>query len=241
MTNDKRRLYRNQTNKVIAGVCSGIAEYFNVDTTVVRLVWILLTILGGAGIIAYMIAYFIIPVKPIESGNATPQQIHDFTAARIFGFLFVGAGVAILLDNLEILSFHRWWNMSEDFVFPGLLILAGIYFLTKRHSHAAQIQPGEPQPAGEQSSQEQPPQEQSQPTPSPSGGQQTVKVLRRSLINKKLFGICGGVGDYLDVDPTLIRIGYVIFTLLSGGAGILIYLLMYLIVPEGQPQIGTHS
>ena len=236
MTNHQRRLYRNQTNKVIAGVCSGLGEYLNVDTTVVRLVWILLTLLGGAGIIAYIVACFIIPKKPIEASQATPPQAHDFTAVRIFGFLFVGAGAAILLDNLDILSFHRWWHMSWEYVFPGLLILAGIYFLTKHDKISTPQQAPEPPVAGEQSSQDQMP-----PTDFSSAEQSKLKVLRRSVYDKKLFGICGGAGEYFDVDPTIIRIAYAIFTVLSGGTGILIYLLMYLIIPEGQPQTRTQQ
>ena len=236
MTNHQRRLYRNQTNKVIAGVCSGLGEYLNVDTTVVRLVWILLTFLGGAGIIAYIVAYFIIPKKPIEASQATPPQIHDFTAVRIFGFLFVGAGVAILLDNLDILSFHRRWHVSWEYVFPGLLILAGIYFLTKHNKISTPQQAQEPPVAGEQSSQDQMP-----PTDFSSAEQPKIKVLRRSVHDKKLFGICGGAGEYFDVDPTIIRIAYAIFTVLSGCTGILIYLLMYLIIPEGQPQTRTQQ
>ncbi|MGD1045857.1 MAG: PspC domain-containing protein [Bacteroidota bacterium] len=236
MTNQQHRLYRNQTNKVFAGVCSGLGEYLNVDTIVIRLVWILLTLLGGAGIIAYILACFIIPKKPIESSQSTPLQTHDFTAVRIFGFLFVGAGVAILLDNLDILSFHRWWHMSWEFVFPGLLILAGIYFLTKRDKISTPQQVQEPSGTGEPSSQDQIP-----PTTSSSNEQPKTKALRRSIRDKKLFGICGGVGEYFDVDPTIIRIAYAIFTILSGGAGILIYLLMYLIIPEGQPQVRTQK
>lgn len=236
MTNQQRRLYRNQSNKVFAGVCSGLGEYLNVDTIVIRLIWVLLTLLGGAGIIAYIIAYFIIPERPIESGQTTPQQSHDFTAVRIFGFFFVGAGIAILLDNLDILSFHRWWNISWEFVFPGLLILAGIYFLTK-HDKISIHQPAqEPSIKGEQSAQDQAP----HPVSS-SGEQPKSKVLRRSLSDKKLFGICGGAGEFFNVDPTIIRIAYAIFTVLSGGAGILIYLLMYLIIPEGQPQMKTQQ
>jgi len=236
MTNQQRRLYRNQSNKVFAGVCSGLGEYLNVDTIVIRLIWVLLTLLGGAGIIAYILAYFIIPAKPNESGQTTPQQTHDFTAVRIFGFLFVGAGVAILLDNLDILSFHRWWNISWEFVFPGLLILAGIYFLTK-HDKISIHQPAqEPSITGESPSQDK------MPHADPSSNEQVkLKVLRRSMSDKKLFGICGGAGEYFDVDPTIIRIAYAIFTVLSGGAGILIYLLMYLIIPEGQPQMKTQQ
>jgi phage shock protein PspC (stress-responsive transcriptional regulator) len=234
MTNQQRRLYRSQTNKVFAGVCSGIGEYFNIDATIVRLVWILITFLGGAGIIAYILAYFIIPEKPIESGGTAMPQNHDLSAARIFGFLFVGAGILILLDNLDILSFHRWWNMSEEFVFPGLLILAGVYFLTNRKTISQPHQPQESPVNAEPSSQDQ-----TVNTSSSSNEQQKMKMLRRSMSDKKLFGICGGAGEYFDIDPTMIRIAYVIFTVLSGGAGILIYLLMYLIIPEDQPQMRT--
>lgn len=234
MTNQHRRLYRNQTNKVIAGVCSGLGEYLNVDTTVVRLVWILLTLLGGAGVIAYIFAYFIIPAKPNEFGESTPPQMHDFTGARIFGILFIGAGVVILLDNLEILSFHRWWHMSWEFVFPGLLILAGIYFITKQEKVLTPNQTQEPTNIEDQPSQDQNPHAESSSNEPPK-----MKVLRRSITDKKLFGICGGAGEYFNIDPSIIRIAYAVFTVLSGGAGILIYLLMCLIIPEGQPQTRT--
>jgi phage shock protein C len=230
----KKRLYRSQTNKVISGVCGGLSEYLNVDITVVRLVWILLILLGGTGIIAYFLAWLIIPERPIESGQAGTPIVHDFTAVRIFGFLFVGAGVAILLDNLDILSFHRWWHMSWEFVFPGLLILAGIYFLTKRDKILTPRQAQEPPVTSEQ-----PPQDQTPPAAPTSSEQPKTKVLRRSLSDKKLFGICGGVGEYFDIDPTIIRIAYAVFTVFSGGTGILIYLAMYLVIPEGQPQTRT--
>lgn len=60
----KKRLYRNENEKMIAGVCSGIAEYFDIDPTLIRLAWVLFCALGGSGIIAYIIATIIIPAKP---------------------------------------------------------------------------------------------------------------------------------------------------------------------------------
>lgn len=56
-----KRLYKSNVNKMIAGVCGGIAEYFNVDPTIVRLAWVVFTCLGGSGLIAYIIAAIIIP------------------------------------------------------------------------------------------------------------------------------------------------------------------------------------
>ena len=58
-----KKLYRNTENKMIAGVCSGLAEYINVDPTIVRLIWALIA-LSGAGLVAYLVAAIIIPEKP---------------------------------------------------------------------------------------------------------------------------------------------------------------------------------
>ena len=58
-----KKLYRNTSNKMIAGVCSGLAEYINIDPTIVRLIWALIA-LSGAGLVAYLVAAIIIPEKP---------------------------------------------------------------------------------------------------------------------------------------------------------------------------------
>ena len=61
----EKKLYRNPKNKMIAGVCSGLGEYLNIDATIVRLIWALIG-LTGAGIIAYLVAALIIPEKPSD-------------------------------------------------------------------------------------------------------------------------------------------------------------------------------
>ncbi len=60
-----KRLYRSSKNKIIAGVCSGIGEYYGIDPVVVRLVWVILTLVSfGFGVLAYLIAWMIIPRNP---------------------------------------------------------------------------------------------------------------------------------------------------------------------------------
>ena len=51
-----RRLYRSKKDKIIGGVCGGIAEYFNVDPVIIRLLWVVAVLMWGAGILAYLIA-----------------------------------------------------------------------------------------------------------------------------------------------------------------------------------------
>lgn len=59
---EPKKLYRSNNNKMICGVCGGIGEYFNVDSTIIRLLWAILAC-SGAGILAYFIAAIIIPRK----------------------------------------------------------------------------------------------------------------------------------------------------------------------------------
>ena len=59
-----KRLYKSKTNKQLAGVCGGIAEYFGIDPTLVRLGWVLFTCLGGSGLLAYIICAIVIPQRP---------------------------------------------------------------------------------------------------------------------------------------------------------------------------------
>ena len=57
----KKRLYKSSTDKKVCGVCGGIANYFDVDPTVIRLIWVIFTLAGGSGLIAYIIAASIMP------------------------------------------------------------------------------------------------------------------------------------------------------------------------------------
>ena len=59
-----KRLYRSRENRQIAGVCAGLAEYFNVDPTLVRLVFVAMFLLGGPGILIYIIMMIVVPEEP---------------------------------------------------------------------------------------------------------------------------------------------------------------------------------
>ena len=61
----EKKLYKSNQNKMLDGVGGGIAEYFGIDPTVVRLIWALFSLMGGCGILAYIIAAIIIPRNPV--------------------------------------------------------------------------------------------------------------------------------------------------------------------------------
>lgn len=68
-----KRLYRSRTNRVIAGVAGGIGEYFDIDPLVVRLIFVLLAIGGGSGVLLYLVAWLIIPEEP-ETGASNKEK-----------------------------------------------------------------------------------------------------------------------------------------------------------------------
>ena len=60
---EQKKLMRSYSNKMICGVCAGVADYINVDPTIVRLAWVLFGFAGGSGVLAYIIAAIIMPVQ----------------------------------------------------------------------------------------------------------------------------------------------------------------------------------
>jgi len=60
----EKKLYRSNKDKKLAGVCGGLAEYLGMDATIIRVIWVLLTLFAGAGLLAYIVCALIIPQDP---------------------------------------------------------------------------------------------------------------------------------------------------------------------------------
>jgi phage shock protein C len=71
-----KNLYRSNTNYKIAGVCGGIAEYLGVDATLIRLAWIFATFFGGSGIIAYILAWMVMPVRGKKDADFVDSNVN---------------------------------------------------------------------------------------------------------------------------------------------------------------------
>jgi phage shock protein C len=59
-----KRLYRSRTSRMLGGVCGGIADYFEVDPTIIRLGWVVLILAAGTGLLAYLICLIVVPNEP---------------------------------------------------------------------------------------------------------------------------------------------------------------------------------
>jgi phage shock protein PspC (stress-responsive transcriptional regulator) len=112
-----RRLYRSRDDRVIAGVCGGIARYFNIDPVLVRVGAVALAFLGGAGLLAYLAAVLLIPKE--GEGGRPPEAPNRGLAITGVVLLVVAIGV--------VLPFHGGWGASWGLVPLGFIALAGLF------------------------------------------------------------------------------------------------------------------
>ena len=149
-----RRLFLSQDDKIVAGVCGGIAEYLNVDSIWVRLVFLIALFMNGVGFFAYILFWVLIPENPKQKHYRTvaEEKVEEFSAklkkemkreervekvkkkvvrSESSRGSFIFGGVLILIGGMFL--FERFfWTIDWKFVWPSLLILLGIYFIFKR-------------------------------------------------------------------------------------------------------------
>lgn len=149
----EKKLYRSRNNKVLAGVCGGIAEYFDVDPTIVRLVWIIFVFFGGTGVLAYIIAAVIVPEEPVFSeypemgdGRIEAQLVdedeeeekprprmykHEAATEKnkknrnMIGFILIALGILFFMRKL-----FYWFDFA--YIVPIFFVGAGLYFIFSR-------------------------------------------------------------------------------------------------------------
>ncbi len=213
---------------MVDGVCGGLAEFFGLDVTLVRIAWVLLTLIGGSGILLYLVAMIVMPVNPVVS-TAQPVSRSSGANAKFWGILLMVIGGLWLLRNLDIPYYLHWWGFSWDYALPLILIMAGVAFLYGGRSGIMNT----PAPASADTTSEdgtagqQPPMQEAFSVPN---------RLYKSRLERKTFGVCGGIATYLNVDPTIIRILFVVGAFASCGFMILLYIAMAIIVPN-EPEV----
>lgn len=200
-----RRLYRSHTNRILAGVCGGLGKYFNLDPVLIRLIWLILILFGGIGLVLYVIGWLIIPAEEdaTAEGGETPPRPRTGKGRFWWGMLLIIMGVFLWGSKYTFI----YWPIipgvhihSRDLV-PFALVLVGIYILYVFGRHTR--------------------------TERATGG----KWLYRSRTDRKVAGVCGGIAEYYNVDPTLVRVLWV------GGAffylaSVLLYLVLMVVLPE---------
>ncbi len=150
---NKKRLYRSKKDRIIAGICGGIAEYFDIDPTLVRIIAVLTIFVNGIGLIAYLIAWIVIPQNAEQSSEQNSKEEKGELREKaekiaqnigkhinedldkdsykkdrriIGGLILLGLGCLFLINNfLPHLSLGKLWPLI--LIIIGLGILAGSF------------------------------------------------------------------------------------------------------------------
>lgn len=147
------RLTRNLSDRMVGGVCSGLADYLAIDVTLIRLFFILLALGDGIGVLLYLVLWVAVPADYQEprtgSGRnaamtVAEEMVHigagvsrtvfnpDSRTKLLVGLVLVIVGVLFLLENLNIPGL-AW--LDFDLLWPVLLIVGGVVFLIRRGRH----------------------------------------------------------------------------------------------------------
>jgi phage shock protein PspC (stress-responsive transcriptional regulator) len=212
----RKRFCRISSNKMIGGVCAGISDYFGIDVNLVRVVWIASVLLGGLPILLYIFSWIILPEDKASGSVSPPPAAAKSNTNVVLGAILIVVG--FLLIN------HGWDHRFSGFHFPDFgrafdfdfgvsvavaLIAAGVYYLFEMRRKGRDS------------------------TSVTSTGEKTMeKRLTRSKSERMVAGVCGGLAEYFNVDPSFVRIGFAIGTLITHFLGVIAYIVMAIVVPE---------
>jgi len=241
--NTKRMLYRHPTDKVIGGVCGGIAEYFGWDPVLVRVLWVVATFATwGGGFLAYILLSLFLPTGDNKVGQLRPPALELSQKGVTWAAgLLMGLGGLWLLANLGILPglWGAFWTVVAVLFWPAVLIGAG-YLLLRANSqrNLDQEMVDAARKVKESVNGAVPTSDEFK------AGLNRVRSgmpLQRSRTNRMISGVCGGMGEKFGIDANLIRLIWVAFTLGTMGFGALIYAGMVLLMPEGRTSTGAEE
>lgn len=136
-----KKLQRDESNKVLAGVAAGLAEYFDLDVIWVRLIFLLMVIMGFSGVLVYLILWIVVPPKPyiptfntdyrvdeqapVEVTGSMPINKRKSSSMPVLGFFFVALGFYFLFEEFGYVP--DWFDISK--LWPVILIVLGLVFL----------------------------------------------------------------------------------------------------------------
>ncbi len=198
-----KKLSRSNKNVIIAGVCSGIAEYLNIDPAYIRIIGILTLFFNSWSAAAYLIVALFLPVHTSQNdfSELEKEKIRKENFRIILSGVLLFTGFRFSLEAYEIRTAAQFFFLSNN-VFVALIVLAyGVYFLY-----------------GYRKCEEQ--------------KKMFVQFFSRSEKDKILLGVCGGLANYLCIDSSAVRIIFILAAILTLGLFCAAYLILAIAAPS---------
>lgn len=127
---DARKIFRSRKNNILMGVCVGLANYFEIDPTLVRIIFIILTLGGGAGILIYIILALIMPLEPNKKDDSEEIEIDQKNDKETKKVNFLG--MALLLMG-GVLLWNQFFpiKVAWEIFWPAAMMIIGLWLILK--------------------------------------------------------------------------------------------------------------
>lgn len=238
-----KMLYRDTSDKVIAGVCTGLAKSLGWDPTLMRILWIGATFATfGGGVAAYIAFWLLLPSKNAETGKTSPATIPvGQPNTSMLAYALMGVGALILLSNIGVLGGLAGgvWRVLSIAFWPAIMVAIGYTLLDRSSKSEWQKSVKEARTSVKgrfkdsnikmnfQNKMD------GESMRSSFGRVRSNFPLRRSASDRMMMGVCGGLANRLGIDANLIRFGWILLTLFSGFfPGLVAYFVLGILLPE---------
>jgi len=210
-----KRLVRIRDDSVLAGVCGGFGQYFNLDSALLRLLWVFFTIFGGSGVLAYLVAVFVIPDESIAK-DVTPRRLIDGINDKtiLWSVLLVLVGIILFFQHGDFINsiWSHFWNSHINVLIALIIIGVGVYLLYQERQKISTM-----------------------------FGLGSDVPLSLSKKDKQLAGICGGIAESIGIDSTIISFFWVYGTIMSVGIGLILYFILALVLPNQKSEVSQNE
>ena len=180
-----------------------------------RILWVFFTIFGGSGILAYLVAVFIIPDETTAK-DVTPRRLIDGFNDKtlLWGVLLVLVGIILFFQHGDLINsiWSYFWNSGINVLLALIIIGVGVYLLYQERQKISSM-----------------------------FGLGSERPLSLSEKDKQLAGICGGIAESIDIDPTIIRIFWMYGTIMSVGIGLILYFILALVLPNKYAEVSQNE
>ncbi|MBN1550937.1 PspC domain-containing protein [bacterium] len=219
-----KRLFKSRKDKMLDGVCGGVAEYFGTDSTLVRVAWFAVCFFNGIGLWAYIISAIVMPPNP-EHKDLEDKEKKTHSPHIVWGIILIVLGFLFLTRGFHFpFCFHfpfpwfHWWDFSWEFVGPSILIILGIaYIIHVLHQEKS----------GDQAA-----------THTEQNIENDRKRIYRPLNERMVAGVCSGIAIHWNIDPTWVRIAYASVAILTQIIPMaIVYVVLIVVIPKSPNEV----
>jgi len=197
----KKKLSRSDDDRIFLGLCGGIGERFNVEPTLVRILFILSILIGGWGLLLYVFAAMLIPKSSINTITNVKEQIsiRRINSKILLGGTLMLVGFFFTFNIYGIIQYFTFVGIPPTTFWSFVIIGSGVFIFTRSAEYPQMI---------------------------------PCKSFQREQSNRRIAGVCGGLAFYLNVDTNMCRMLWIIFSFVTLGVGLVLYLILWLMLPQ---------